>query len=129
MNSNWEQNAYYLNFKINKKMLVSDLASSSSTLNTKDKLSLYYKRLNYLNKDYAIRTIKEYTLNSYNSEKETMLNNSDCEVCYIGKFYKIVSIKPLSSPTTILTYFDIDICRLFKTKGMNNKSYFITYTC
>jgi len=110
-------------------MLVSDLASSSSTLNTKDKLSLYYKRLNYLNKDYAIRTIKEYTLNSYNSEKETMLNNSDCEVCYIGKFYKIVSTKPLSSPTTILTYFDIDICRPFKTKGMNNKSYFITYTC
>jgi len=129
MNSNWEQNAYYLNFKIDKKMLVSNLASSSSTLNTKDKLSLYHKRLNHLNKDYIIRTIKEHTLNSYNSDKETLLNNSDCEACYIGKFYEIVSYKPLSSPSTILIYFDIDICRPFKTKGINNESYFITYIC
>ncbi len=50
-----------------------------------NKLDLIYKRLNYLNKDYLIKTL-EYTKGLSLNNKDTSLNNYDS--CYISKFTK-----------------------------------------
>ena len=133
----WDQNAYYLDLNINAKALepvlyrVDKIISNTSntTTNINKELNLFHKRLNYINKDYLIKTLNEHTINTYSKDNNKPNILSDCESCHIGKFHKKVSYKPLKAPKDILTFFDIDICGPFKIIGLLGERYFFTFTC
>ena len=127
----WSSNAYYLNLSINAKVLEPIIykVDNNTTIDIKDKLTLYYKRLNHLNKDYIIKTIKDFTINTYNNSNNTLKTDNNCESCKLGKTQEKPSYIPLKALINKLTYFDIDICGPFRTKGINNESYFFTFTC
>ena len=134
----WDQNSYYLNLNVNNKALESVIYKVDSTIyssinnniiNYNSELNLYHKRLNHINKDYLIKTLKQYSINAYKDNNK--LNNNilaDCESCHIGKFHQKVSYKPLKAPKSILTFYDIDICGPFKVKGLYNERYFFSFT-
>ena len=133
-NCTWVLNAYYIRFKVNNNIIINynnkALSQVVYTTNNSDLLTLYHKRLNHLNKDYIIKTIKDFTINNYNNSKNSLIKLDDCESCQLGKFHEIVSYKPLMPPSYNLTYFDIDVCGPFKVKGIiNSERYFFTFTC
>jgi hypothetical protein len=105
----WDYNAYYLNVIINHDILEPVIYKASS-ININE-LDLIHKRLNHLNKDYLIKTIKcTKGLNSL-KEKEEELSLNNCDSCYSGKFTKVGSKEPFKS-TSNLIYLDIDICKV-----------------
>ena len=54
----WDYNAYYLDFKINSKVInLGQLELSNSNNTNSNILKLYYKRLNYVSKDNLIKTL------------------------------------------------------------------------
>jgi hypothetical protein len=100
----WDYNAYYLNIIINYNILKLVIYKAFST--SINKLNLIYKRLNHLNKDYLIKTIKcTKGLNSLKEREELNLNNYN--LCYSGKFTKVGSKEPFKS-TNNLIYLDIN---------------------
>jgi hypothetical protein len=121
----WDYNAYYLNVIINYNILKLVIYKAFS-INI-NKLDLIYKRLNHLNKDYLIKTIK--CIKGLNSlkEKEEELNLNNCNLCYNGKFIKVRSKEPFKS-TSNLIYLNINIRGSFKTSGLKGKRYFLTIT-
>jgi len=120
LEATWNLNAYYLNVKIDYDVLEPIAYKIDPVVN--NKLDLYHKRLNHINKDYIIKTI-EHTkgLDLTNDSKE--LHN--CDSCYYGKFQEIVSRKPLQS-ATLLTTFDIDTAGAFRVVGLRGERYFFT---
>ncbi|TVY50311.1 hypothetical protein LCER1_G007983 [Lachnellula cervina] len=88
-----------------------------------NKLDLYYKRLNHLNKNILLKTID----NTSSNNKASNNSISDCELCFIGKFYNIGS-KKLISTTPVLSVYNIDIAGLIKPLGLKGEKYFMTIT-
>ena len=93
-----------------------------------NKLDLYYKRLNYLNKDYLIKTINNTS--KFNNKLAKKLkakhisNYKNCKAGNLTKYNSLISFKEAIS----LTIIDIDIAEPFKIKGLKGKSYFIFLT-
>jgi len=52
-----------------------------------NKLNLLYKKLNYINKDLLINTIKNSSSLNFSSNEINNLNLNNCEFCFINKFH------------------------------------------
>ena len=125
LKAKWNYNAYYLDLIINHDLLEPVIYNISKF----NKLDLIHKRLNHLNKDYLIKTLKntkglirdKEDLNNYKED----LNN--CDSCHLGKFTRVGSKEPFK-PTSNLIYFDTDIAGPFSTRGLKGECYFITIT-
>ncbi|TVY31233.1 hypothetical protein LCER1_G009369 [Lachnellula cervina] len=92
-----------------------------------NKLDLYYKRLNHLNKNILLKTIDNISSLSLGNNKASNNYISDCELCFIGKFHNIESKKPIST-TLVLSVFNIDIVGPIRPLGLKGEKYFITIT-
>ena len=94
----------------------------------KNKLDLYYKRLNHLNKDYLIKTINNTSrFNNKLAKKLEAKYISNCKSCKadnLTKYNSLISFKEAIS----LTIIDIDTVEPFKIKGLKGESYFISLT-
>jgi len=120
----WKQNAYYLNNIYINWPLLEPIIYKVDTIINSNTLDLYHKRFSHINKDYLTKTIN--CTKGLNKDVSKELDN--CDSCYFGKFHEIVSRKPLLSPETILTFFDVDIAGPFKIKGLKGERYFATFT-
>ena len=93
-----------------------------------NKLDLYYKRLNYLNKDYLIKTISNTSrFNNKLAKKLRAKNITNCKSCKAGNFTKYNSLIPFKK-AILLSIIDIDTVEPFKIKGLKEESYFISLT-
>jgi len=93
-----------------------------------NKLDLYYKRLNYLNKDYLIKTISNTSrFNNKLAKKLRAKNITNCESCKAGNFTKYNSLISFKK-AILLSIIDIDTVEPFKIKDLKEKSYFISLT-
>ncbi|TVY49982.1 hypothetical protein LCER1_G009162 [Lachnellula cervina] len=92
-----------------------------------NKLDLYYKRLNHLNKDILLKTIDNTSGLSLGNNKASNNSISDYKLCFIGKFYNIGSKTPIST-ALVLSVYNIDIAGLIKLLGPKGEKYFITIT-
>ncbi|TVY49922.1 Copia protein [Lachnellula cervina] len=92
-----------------------------------NKLDLYHKRLNHLNKDILLKTINNTSSLSLGNNKASNNSISDCEPCFIGKFHNIGS-KKLMSTAPVLSVYNIDIAGPIRPLGPKGEKYFITIT-
>ncbi|TVY42546.1 Retrovirus-related Pol polyprotein from transposon TNT 1-94 [Lachnellula cervina] len=92
-----------------------------------NKLDLYHKRLNHLNKNILLKTIDNISSLSLGNNEASNNSISDCEPCFIGKFHNIGSKKPMST-ASILSVYNIDIAGLIRPLGLKGEKYFITIT-
>ncbi|TVY48540.1 hypothetical protein LCER1_G009184 [Lachnellula cervina] len=92
-----------------------------------NKLDLYYKRLNHLNKDILLKTIDNTSGLSLGNNEASNNSISDYKLCFIGKFYNIGSKTPIST-ALVLSVYNIDIAGLIKPLGPKGEKYFITIT-
>ena len=92
----------------------------------KNKLDLYYKRLNHLNKDYLIKTINNTSrFNNKLAKKLRAKNITNYENCKAGNFTKYNSLIPFKKAISLFI-IDIDTVEPFKIKGLKGESYFIS---
>ena len=97
----WKENAYYLNILVNTKLLESIIYKVDPLINSNiNKLDLIHKRLNHLNKDHLIQTIK----NIDNTLDISNYNLSNCDSCIYGKIHEHVSYNKLKSLLEKLTF-------------------------
>ncbi|TVY50241.1 Retrovirus-related Pol polyprotein from transposon TNT 1-94, partial [Lachnellula cervina] len=117
-------NAYYLNMLVDFNKLEPIVYYTKPEDN---KLDLYYKRLNHLNKNILLKTINNTSGLSLGNNEASNNSISDCEPCFIGKFHNIGSKKPMST-ALILSVYDIDIVGPIRPLGPKGEKYFITIT-
>ncbi|TVY32398.1 hypothetical protein LCER1_G009386, partial [Lachnellula cervina] len=79
-----------------------------------NKLDLYHKRLNHLNKDILLKTIDNTSGLSLGNNEASDNSISDCEPCFISKFHNIESKTPMST-TPVLSVYNIDINRTYNS--------------
>ncbi|TVY46088.1 Retrovirus-related Pol polyprotein from transposon TNT 1-94 [Lachnellula cervina] len=91
-----------------------------------NKLDLYYKRLNHLNKDILLKTINNISSLSLGNNKASNNSISDYELCFIGKFYNIGSKTPIST-TSVLSVYNIDIVGLIKLLGLKGEDILVKF--
>ncbi|TVY36400.1 hypothetical protein LCER1_G008868 [Lachnellula cervina] len=92
-----------------------------------NKLDLYHKRLNHLNKDILLKTIDNTSSLSLGNNKASNNSISDYKLCFIGKFYNIGSKTPIST-APILSVYNIDIVGPIRPLGLKGEKYFMTIT-
>ena len=94
----------------------------------KNKLDLYYKRLNHLNKDYLIKTINNTSgFNNKLAKKLEAKHISNCKSYKAGSLTKHNSLIPFKKAIP-LTIIDINTAEPFKIKDLKGESYFIFLT-
>jgi hypothetical protein len=136
----WHLNAFFLNeIFINYKALepiVYNIINYKSHFNSKDLvlnlsnnkestlLDLYHRRFLHINKDFIIKSAKNFT-GLIMPSPDNILNN--CDNCYYSKFKEIISRKP-HNPVNILEFIDCDILGPFKIKGFKEENYIFTIT-
>ena len=125
INAIWQYNAYYLDFKLDLDILEKVVYKVETSIS--NKLDLYYKRLNHINKDYLIKTINSTSSLDLDSSKEELKELSSYNSCYLGKFTQINSKIPLASASK-LAILDIDLAGPFRTIGLKGERYFATIT-
>jgi len=97
-------------------------------LTIKKKLYLYYKRLNYLNKKYLIKTINNTSkFNNKLTKKLKTKNITNYKNYKTSNFIKYNNLIPFKK-TILLFIKNINIIQPFKIKNLKNKSYFISFT-
>jgi len=90
-----------------------------------NKLDFYHKKLNYLNKDYLIKTINN--TNKFNNKlikKLKTKNITNCKNCKTSNFTKYNSLIPFKKSIPLFI-IDINIIRSFKIKDLKKENYFI----
>ncbi|TVY38198.1 Copia protein [Lachnellula cervina] len=92
--ASWRYNAYYLNMLVDFNELEPIVYYTKPENN---KLDLYHKRLNHLNKDILLKTIDNTSGLSLGNNEASNNSISDCEPCFIGKFHNIGSKRPMST--------------------------------
>ena len=93
-----------------------------------NKLDFYYKRLNYLNKDYLIKIINNASgFNNKLVKKLRAKNITNYESCKADNFTKYNSLIFFKKAISLFI-IDIDIVGSFKIKGLKGESYFISLT-
>ncbi|TVY47171.1 Retrovirus-related Pol polyprotein from transposon TNT 1-94 [Lachnellula cervina] len=120
----WRYNAYYLNMLVDFNELEPIVYYTKPENN---KLDLYHKRLNHLNKDILLKTIDNTSGLSLGNNKASSNSISDCELCFIGKFHNIGSKTPIST-APVLSVYNIDIAGPMKPLGLKGEKYFMTIT-
>ena len=127
---------YYISATLDHFLATLDRTSSLDILNSfiatltieENKLDLYYKRLNYLNKDYLIKTISNTSrFNNKLVKKLGAKNITNCKSCKASNFTKYNSLISFKKAIP-LSIIDIDTAEPFKIKGLKEKSYFISLT-
>ena len=104
----WDYNAYYLDFKIDSKVLcLSQIPESPEWSQSRDVtsqnskvLDLYHKRLNHISKEYLIKTLSQLNLADLSPKSANSANLKNCDSCYKGKFTRVISREPLKSTST-----------------------------
>ncbi|TVY34054.1 Retrovirus-related Pol polyprotein from transposon TNT 1-94 [Lachnellula cervina] len=122
--ASWRYNAYYLNMLVDFNELEPIVYYTKPENN---KLDLYHRRLNHLNKDILLKTIDNTSGLSLGNNEASNNSISDCEPCFIGKFHNIGSKKPMST-APVLSVYDIDIAGPIKPLGLKGEKYFMTIT-
>ncbi|TVY50212.1 hypothetical protein LCER1_G007895 [Lachnellula cervina] len=92
-----------------------------------NKLDLYHKRLNHLNKDILLKTIDNTSSLSLGNNEASNNSISDYEPYFIGKFHNIGSKTPIST-APVLSVYNIDIAGPIRQLGPKGEKYFITIT-
>ncbi|TVY34294.1 Retrovirus-related Pol polyprotein from transposon TNT 1-94 [Lachnellula cervina] len=92
--ASWRYNAYYLNMLVDFNELEPIVYYTKPENN---KLDLYHKRLNHLNKNILLKTIDNTSGLSLGNNEASNNSISDCEPCFIGKFHNIGSKRPMST--------------------------------
>ncbi|TVY49106.1 Retrovirus-related Pol polyprotein from transposon TNT 1-94 [Lachnellula cervina] len=122
--TSWRYNTYYLNMLVDFNKLEPIVYYTKPENN---KLDLYHKRLNHLNKDILLKTIDNTFGLSLGNNEASNNSISDCEPCFISKFHNIGSKKPMST-APILSVYDIDIVGPIRPLGPKGEKYFMTIT-
>ncbi|TVY50361.1 hypothetical protein LCER1_G008756, partial [Lachnellula cervina] len=122
--ASWHYNAYYLNMLVDFNKLEPIVYYTKPENN---KLDLYHKRLNHLNKNILLKTIDNTSGLSLGNNKASNNHISDYKPCFIGKFHNIGSKKPIST-APILSVFNIDIAGPMRPLGPKGGKYFMTIT-
>ncbi|TVY50647.1 hypothetical protein LCER1_G009225, partial [Lachnellula cervina] len=91
-----------------------------------NKLDLYHKRLNHLNKNILLKTIDNISGLSLGNNKASNNNISDCELCFISKFYNIGSKTPIST-TLALSVYNIDIAGPIRQLGPKGENVLVRF--
>jgi len=93
-----------------------------------NKWDIYYKRLNYLNKDYLIKIISNISrFNNKLIKKLKAKNTTNCKNYKTSNFTKYNNL--ISFKETIpLFIINIDTIEPFKIKGLKEENYFISLT-
>jgi len=133
LKATWDYNAYYLDFKIDSKVLcLSQAPETSESCDVQGQnskvLDLYHKRLNHISKEFLIKTLSQLNLADLSPKSANSANLRNCDSCYKGKFTRVISREPLKSTSEALAIIDCDIAGPFRTRGYLGERYFITLT-